>query len=78
MLINPTGTNYDKHVLLSFFSLFNRLLINGQSFIKKNERCSNMYLTIRNDVMSKLSNLPLETVTKISAAPCILGRLLKG
>jgi hypothetical protein len=29
LLLNPTGTNYDKHIIMSYFSLFHRLFING-------------------------------------------------
>jgi len=28
-LLTPTGTNFDKHITMSYFSVFNRLFITG-------------------------------------------------
>ena len=63
--------------VLTFASVFNKIL-NCSSYLKKNDGKKNlMYLEIEEEVNKKLSGVALETVPKLKKEPNILGRVFR-
>ena len=77
--LNNNCDNFDKHVMIAYFSLFSNILTASTILKKKSsEDAEELCLVIKEYVMQRLESVKPEKVSKLKTPPNLLGRIFRG